>query len=215
MTQKIKLFINITILLITIIVIVVLFNVQYDVYKLSPNVCSVVLDTFPEEFVNKQGEGTNLENGYTYAKTDMRGNLILVLTNEQTNDWKNGDFGLQILSKLWEGKKDIGVEIKERDYDTTEPLLRLWNYYYKMALTSGLELSDDYTQVIANSGDDVFYFPWFVHMGVAMQVFEGVPSEEIHVEYIEYDEKGQIVKHAAWPDNADETGQIYYSSVYN
>ena len=215
MKQRTKALINITIFIIAIIVLIILFHVRYDVYRLSPNVCTVVLDTSPKEFMNDQGEGTILDGGYTYAKIDTKGNLVLILTNEESDAWKNSDFGIQILAKLWEGERDIGIQIKERDYDTTDPLLQWQNHQYDAAITSGLEVSDDYTKVIADSNDDTFYYPWFIGISVRMQVFEGVSSEEIRVEYIEYDANGQIVKRIVWPDDADEDGQIHFTPKNN
>ena len=111
MKQRTKTLIKITIFIIAIIVLIILFHVRYDVYRLSPNVCTVVLDTSPKEFMNDQGEGTILDGGYTYAKIDTKGNLVLILTKEESDAWKNSDFGIQILAKLWEGERDIGIQI--------------------------------------------------------------------------------------------------------
>ncbi len=38
-------------------------------------------------------------------------------------------------------------------------------------------------------------------MGFQMQFFDGVPSDEISVEYIQYDNSGTIVKRLTWPQD--------------
>jgi hypothetical protein len=62
--------------------------------------------------------------------------------------------------------------------------------------------------VTGEPDDDTLYFPWFIHMGVFMQLLEGVPADEIRVEYLEYDEYGKVIDRVIWPDDADENGII-------
>ena len=183
----------------------------YNVYRLSPDVCGVVIsgEITPQSFVETEGADTELYNGYTYATVDKDGYLILVLSNDQRDQWKQSDFGLRILATLWEGKRDIGVTPFDLENDFLgDPLSELEKILYEGALESGLELSDDYRTVIGETGDNTFYFPWFMHMGVFMQLLEGVPSDEIRVEYIEYGANGDVVERVVWPDDADESGNI-------
>ena len=170
------------------------FNCCYSVYELSPTMCKMMLESSvtPESFVASQGEGTVIENRYIYAKVNREGNLLLVLNNSQRDEWKNSQVMLQILSRLWEDKKDIGVDIIDSTDISYELIIR-------PGVTCGLELSEDYTKVIAEPEDDSFYYQWFILMGIEMQFFEGIPSDEIYVEYIEYNSDGQVCKHLVWP----------------
>ncbi len=169
---------------------------QYNVYELTPIICECMLgsDVTPKSFVANQGEGTTIEFEYTYAKVNADGNLVLILTNEQRNAWKNKLVLLQILSRKWQDKKDIGVDIIEQE-DVIQTLI------IEPGLSCGLELSEDYKTVIAEPGDDSFYYQWFVTMGILMQFFDGVPSDEICVEYIRYGADGTIVRHLSWPED--------------
>jgi hypothetical protein len=176
--------------------VLLIFNSCYNVYELSPKVCKVMLGTTvtPGSFVANRGEGTTIANAYTYAKVNRKGNLILVLSNSERDAWKNSEVVLQILSILWETKKDIGVEVIDTTDDVYELIIR-------PGLGCGLELSEDYTKVISEPNDDSFYYQWFILMGINMQFFEGVPSDEIYVEYIEYNSNGEVCKRLAWPDD--------------
>ena len=183
----------------------------YNVYVLSPDVCGVVLSSeiTPQIFVETSGADTALYGNYTYARVTQKGELLLVLSNEERDQWKQSDFGLRILATLWEGKRDIGVTPFDLENDFLgDPMSELEKILYKGALESGLEISDDYRQVIAEPGDDTVFFPWFIHMGVMMQLTNGVPSDQIRVEYIEYGENGEVTERVVWPDDADETGNI-------
>ena len=172
------------------------FNSFYNTYELSPQICEVMLGTTvtPESFVDSGGEGTVIVDGYTYAKVNQKGNLILVLSDFERDAWKDSLVVLQILSRLWENKKDIGVRILDQT-DAIDVLI------IRPGLASGLELSDDYTKVIADSNDDSFYYQWYILMGIYMQFFEGIPSEDIYVEYIEYNANGEVCRHLIWPND--------------
>ena len=43
----------------------------------------------PEEFCENIGKNTLLENSYTYARVNEKGNLILILNDEELQMWKN------------------------------------------------------------------------------------------------------------------------------
>ena len=186
----------------------------YNVYRLSPDVCGVVIsgEITPQSFVETEGADTELYNGYTYATVDKDGYLILVLSNDQRDAWKNSDFLLKVLATLWEGKRDIGVAPIDWENDWSDDPNDFADRFAKLfseeAVACGLELSYDYRTVIGETGDNTFYFPWFIHMGVFMQLLEGVPSDEIRVEYIEYGANGDVVERVVWPDDADESGNI-------
>ena len=191
-------------IIIIIAICLILLNMNYTTYKLSPSVCNVILGVTPSNFVDNQGQDTLLKNGYTYAKIDKDGNLILILSKSEENAWKSRIFTLAILDTIWGEKSNLGVEFigPQDDFEKT---------LFDAVVSCGLELSQDYTMVVAESKDNTLYYPWFINMGVTMQVFEGVPSEEIRVEYIEYNQNGKIVNHVVWPDDADENGLVYSS----
>ena len=186
----------------------------YNVYRLSPDVFGTLFsgDITPQDFVETEGEETWLYQNYVYAKVDKDGYLILVLTNEQRDGWKNSDFTLRVLATIWEGHKDIGVAPidweNEWGEDPDDPIKNLQRTVLEEAVACGLKMSDDYRQIVGEPGDDTFCYPWFIHMGVFMQLLEGVPSDEIYVEYIEYDEYGREIDRVIWPDDADESGII-------
>lgn len=184
-----------------IVVCLIVFHSNYNVYKLSPAVCNTVLGVSPGDFVFSQGQNTLLVNEYTYATMDGDGNLILILTNNERDDWKSRILTLAILDAIWGEESNLDIEFMDPQNDFAKTL-------FESATACGLELSKDYTRVIAESDDRTLYYPWFINMGVTMQMFEGVPSEKIRVEYIEYDDNNQIVKRVIWPDNADENGTI-------
>ena len=192
--KKTKILIALTIVLVLLILSFVLLLANYNVYELSPIMCEVMLgsDVTPKSFVSSQGEGTMIENAYTYAKVNGEGNLVLILTNNERNEWKNQEVVLQILSRKWQDKKDIGVDIIEQEALVQVAII-------EQGLSCGLEISEDYKTVIAEPSDDAFYYQWFVLMGIQMQFFEGVPSDEISVEYIQYADNGSIAKKLIWP----------------
>lgn len=186
----------------------------YNVYRLSPDVFGTLFsgDITPQDFVKTKGADTALYNNYTYAKVNRRGDLVLVLTNEERDAWKNSDLLLRALATLWQGEKDIGVEPIDWENDWSDDPDDLMDQFSKLyceaVIACGLELSYDYKTVTGEPGDDTLYFPWFIHMGVFMQLLEGVPADEIRVEYVEYDGQGNEIARVIWPDDADESGNI-------
>ena len=192
--KKSQIFTAIFFVIITIVVFLFFFNAKYDAYKISPTMCRNLFGTTPQSFVDDGGKETIIENSYTYAKVTRKGNLLLVLSNEERDAWKNTEVVLQILRRQWDAKKDIGVEYQEY-MDLTETFL------INPSLRSGLELSEDYTRVTAYPDDDTSYYSLFMRMGILMQLFEGVPCDDIYVEYIEYSKNNQIQKRLVWPDD--------------
>ena len=79
------------------ILLLVLFISQLNVYTLSPLICNFLLDVTPEEFCEANGKNPDLllsGYGYIYAKTDKKGNLVIVLTDKQVRRWKSSYFPL-------------------------------------------------------------------------------------------------------------------------
>ncbi|MBQ4115882.1 MAG: hypothetical protein IJD37_00750, partial [Clostridia bacterium] len=59
--------------------------------------------------------------------------------------------------------------------------------------------SDDYSKVVAGPGDDKSYKLIVPHACLMMQIFEGKPSSEISVEYLEVNTKGDVIEQISFP----------------
>ncbi len=177
---------------------------DYNTFKLSPLVCKYMLKVTPEEFVDCSGEGTKIAYGYTYAKVDRNGNLFLVLTDEELSYWKNSRFDLQVLQKVIGEERSIGIDI-------IPPQDSISKIFYDDADTAcGFEISNDYTKIIAGPGDDKSYFALIPSACIAVQFFDGKPSDEIKVEYIEVNESQEVINMFTWPDDyAESQGDLF------
>jgi len=177
---------------------------DYNTFKLSPLVCKYMLKVTPEEFVDCSGEGTKIAYGYTYAKVDRNGNLFLVLTDEELSYWKNSRFDLQVLQKVIGEERSIGIDI-------IPPQDSISKIFYDDADTAcGFEISNDYTKIIAGPGDDKSYFVFIPSACIAVQFFDGKPSDEIKVEYIEVNESQEVINMFTWPDDyAESQGDLF------
>lgn len=77
------------ILFICIIASVIVFCIlQINVYVFSPEICHVLMQKSPEEFCAEKGNGTLLGDNYIYSRVNKNGNLFLVLSNSQKENWK-------------------------------------------------------------------------------------------------------------------------------
>ena len=161
---------------------------QYNIYKLDPVVCEFVIGD-PHEFCETKGKDHLLENNYTYAFVDKKENLILIMSRDDIQDYKNASYDLQILQAVLGDSKDIGVEI---NYEN-DPL-----YYIEYAPNCGMEISDDF-KTISQSKGDVTYIGPLLSACFKMQLLEGVPSEEISVEFIRYNQDGTVYKVMEFP----------------
>lgn len=168
------------------------------VYEISPKLCTTILGVEPVEFCDTKGANTILFNGFTSAEVNKNGNLILSLTEKELFYWKNSRVDLQILQKVVGEERNIGIK-------PTPPSDKIMKLLYDNAEQScGFEISDDYTKIIANPGDDITYFAVIPSACIAMQLFNGKQSDEITVEYVETNEDGEIVKRIIWPTLPEE-----------
>ena len=172
----------------------VLFISQLNVYTLSPQICKFFFDVTPEEFCRTDGIDTPLSRiGYhfIYAETDKDGNLVLFLTDKQVRRWKSSYFPLQVLQKYYGNTRDIGIDLSE----PTDELLKL---FYDQAEQCGFYISDDFTKIIASPEDNMFYFAVLPNACIAMQFFDGTPSDDIQLIYTEVDANGNVTKTIKW-----------------
>ena len=168
---------------------------QLNVYKLSPYLCTVLLHTTPEEFCESDGSETDLAIfGYTYAKVDRDGNLFLILTNRQKQRWKNSYFYLHILQKVLGDTRDIGIT-------PSVPTDETFKTFYDNSDECGYEISEDYTKIISEPDDSLFFYLVIPYACIAMQFFNDVPTDKIRCEFIKVDENNNIIETIIWPDD--------------
>jgi len=169
---------------------------KLNVFVLSPLVAKAFTGNDLETFCSTDGADTTFYRMFTYAKVKKNGDLILVMTDQQIEDWKNGNFYLQLLQKIVGSERQIVTEV----IPPTDPFSEL--FYKDADIMCGFEISEDYTRIYADPEDGTFlYFGFVPHACLAMQVLSGKPSDEISYTFIEYDEEGNIVEQFVWPDD--------------
>ena len=178
----------------------IIYGVSYiaklNIFVLSPQVAKAFTGNDPETFCSTNGADTTFYRMFTYAKVKKNGDLILVMTDQQIEDWKNGNFYLQLLQKIVGSERQIVTEV----IPPTDPFSEL--FYKDADILCGFEISEDYTRIYADPEDGTFlYFGFVPHACLAMQVLSGKPSDEISYTFIEYDEEGNIVEQFVWPDD--------------
>lgn len=177
------------------VVIILLISFVYisnrlNFYTLSPEICKLMGIGEPQLFCETKGEDTPWENGYTHAHVNNDGNLFLVLSDREIKSFKNNDFPLAVLQAILGDDRDIDVDI---DLDDD------FFGFLENAPTCGLEISNDFTKVTQTPEDNGWYYPFVVPACALMQVFEGIPSDEIKVEYIKVNDTGDILECIVWP----------------
>ena len=118
---------------------------KLNIFVLSPLVAKAFTGNDPETFCSTDGADTTLDGMFTYAQVKKNGDLILVMTDQQIEDWKNGNFYLQLLQKIFGSERQIVTEV----IPPTNPFFEM---VYKGADTvvCGYEISEDYTRVYAD-----------------------------------------------------------------
>ena len=167
---------------------------QYNVFRLSPEMSEYFVFKTPEEFCEKKGEGGIWENNYSFAFVDKKGNLVLILTDEEVQTYKNNSHYLQVLQAVLGDTRDIGVEINY-EYD---PL-----YFIEFAPTCGIEVSEDFRTITKGPGGNRFHVSVVAAACMEIQILNGVPSDEITVDYYLYDENGNVKQHISFPEAID------------
>lgn len=161
---------------------------------LSPTVCEATFNkTTPKEFCKNKGKGTYIYKNYISAKVDDDGCLILIVKNDVISAWKNSLYPMQVLQCVLGDSRDIGVVV---DYSKESEL----SGFMKGAGDCGLEISDDFTKVIARPGSDKTYAMFVMPSCILVQMFEGKTCKETRVEFIELDKNGEITNRTVLPD---------------
>lgn len=166
---------------------------------LSPTVCEATFNkTTPKEFCKNKGKGTYIYENYISAKVDDDGCLILIVKNDVISAWKNSLYPMQVLQCVLGDSRDIGVVV---DYSKESELSGFMNFsFMKGAGDCGLEISDDFTKVIARPGSDKTYAMFVMPSCILVQMFEGKTCKETRVEFIELDKNGEITNRTVLPD---------------
>ena len=151
--------------------------------RLHSSYCENLFGLTPKEFCKSKGKGTEIENRYTYAKTDKDGYLILRMTDGQISRWRNSRADVRILQAVLGDKRDIGVKIIEEE----NPINAV---FIEHADTCGYDISEDYQLITISSDDDVFYLSAIASACMFMQITSGIPSDEASVEYVRFDKDG-------------------------
>jgi len=165
---------------------------KYNEYVLSPSVCNAIFGVEPDVFLATKGSETDLFNGYSEAKVDQAGNLILHLTDAQREAWKNSSAFLQILQKIVGEERKIVSKI-------IPPTNEIHQLFYEGAESCGFEISEDYSKVIAGPGDDKSYILFVPQACLMMRVLEDGTGEEHRVEYREVDAQGDTTVYHLFP----------------
>lgn len=165
---------------------------------IDSNRCQSMFEMSPKDFCKNKGEGTDLYDGYTFAKVDKDGYLILFLSNNELKEWKNKLVGLQILQAVLGDTRDIGVEISISEDDFIVGSL------LKYVDKCGYEISEDYKKVIVSPDDMISFFPFIMSACEMMQIMNGTPTDQTQIEYIKVDLNGNIIEKTIWPDNVDQ-----------
>lgn len=197
MNTKKKIFIiSGIILLLTLLTVlcVVTYRHKFNKLIIDPYYCETLLEVSPDDFCKSKGEGTFIENAYTFARVDKNGYLILIMSDSQLNKWKSLRYDTIALQAVLGDSKDIGVRIPD-NYDGDIWLENITKY----ADGCGFDISNDYKTIVASPGDDKSYMPFIIMACNFMQLCEGTPSDQIKVEYTEIDKDGNVVEQIIFP----------------
>lgn len=153
---------------------------------LSQTVCQLALNgVTPEEFCSTRGNDTYIKGKYLSAHVDEDGCLILKVNSGVIKEWKSSILVIQILQCVLGDSRDIDINL---DY-SMDALGFMEN-----AHSCGLEISDDFTQVIAHPNSSRLYSTFVMPACVLIQMFEGKTCKEIKADFIELDENGEEIK---------------------
>ena len=197
MKFKIKNFIIVGVIVVVLLLIClggVIYFSNCNKIVIDPDYCQNMFEMSPKDFCKNKGEGTLVEDGYTFAKVDKNGYLILLLNDKELKEWKNKCLDLQILQAVLGDTRDIGVEISISEEDFIVGSL------LKYVDKCGYEISEDYKKVIVSPDDMISFFPFIMTACETMQMMNGTPTDEIKIEYIKVDENGKIIEKTIYPN---------------
>lgn len=166
---------------------------------LSQTVCQLALNgVTPEEFCSTRGNDTYIKGKYLSANVDEDGCLILKVNSGVIKEWKSSILVIQILQCVLGDSRDIDINL---DY-SMDALGFMEN-----AHSCGLEISDDFTQVIAHPNSSRLYSTFVMPACVLIQMFEGKTCKEIKADLrdeFRFDEISVICGNEA--ASSDESG---------
>lgn len=197
MKFKIKNFIIVGVIVVVLLLIClggVIYFSNCNKIVIDSNRCQSMFEMSPKDFCKNKGEGTDLYDGYTFAKVDKDGYLILFLSDNELKEWKNKLVGLQILQAVLGDARDIGVEISISEDDFIVGSL------LKYTDKCGYEISEDYKKVIVSPDDMISFFPFIMSACEMMQIMNGTPTDQAQIEYIKVDLNGNVIEKTIWPD---------------
>ncbi len=197
MKFKIKNFIIVGVIVVVLLLIClggVIYFSNCNKIVIDPDYCQNMFEMSPKDFCKNKGEGTLVEDGYTFAKVDKDGYLILFLSDKELKKWKNNSLDLQILQAVLGDTRDIGVEISISEEDFIVGSL------LKYVDKCGYEISEDYKKVIVSPDDMISFFPFIMTACETMQMMNGTPTDEIKIEYIKVDENDKIIEKTIYPN---------------
>lgn len=175
---------------------------RYDIYTISPEACTTLFYLSPEEFCEKSGRDTELQNEYTYARVDRKGNLILVLDAVQLENWT--DWTEEFLGRM---SNKSNVSTKDHTYVGLFPNK---DDFMSGADSAGFSVSSDYSKVTVEYDADFSYLFIVLPSCVKMQIVDGKAMEKISVQFIfKGKSEGEIQYQSVWPE--DDT--IYKSGL--
>ncbi len=153
---------------------VIFYASQINVYFFSPDICHILMQESPEEFCAERGNSTLLGSNYIYSRVDKSGNLLLVLSDSQKENWRNSVLDDDLTNSF----RGLGeCEISPNYTKCT------FKCYKETVL-------DNSTSFVMNVLDAVF-----------IQAIEGKKSEDIKVDCYFVDAVTEEVKyHVVFPD---------------
>ncbi len=168
------------------------FNPDISIYELPPELCRRFFGCTPSEFFDKTMVYYDSEVDFRKrSKMDKNGNLVLVLNEQDKEAWKSAlkDYGF--LEAIWDNPNII--------------------------------ITDDYKSMTVNcyketASADTFDSVFGVNALLVYQLFDGVPPDEIGLNYIIMDGiTGEIVYSERYPENEINfsTKGYNFSSIYS
>lgn len=192
--MKKKYYFFITAIFIIVLALFLYVNFNYNIYKLSPEICKIVTGYNPDEFIRNRGTGSLIENEFSYAFKDKSQNAIIIFTDTQKNDYLkkiDNDFGDDNIVENLRQKVEVDVS---SDFKVCK-----------------IKCSKE------NIVDGAMALTTFANQCVIHQALDGVKSEEINVVCEIYDvATGEKMYQIDFP-NGDSKGTLdakNYSSMY-